>query len=86
MHKITLKQMNDFKIYLIEEERSDATIEKYLHNVGGFYSWLSGKSFEKTDVLEYKRFLNESYAPASVNSAISSLNVFLNTPNGMTAA
>lgn len=38
--------------------------------------WISGKTLNKKIVLEYKQFLIESYAPASVNSMLSSINSF----------
>lgn len=38
--------------------------------------WLSGRTVEKQTVLEYKQKLIEKYAPASVNSVLSSLNRF----------
>lgn len=66
-----------FKQYLIEEEKSSATIEKYMRDVMAFFYWLSGREIEKTTVLGYKQYLiNENYAPASVNSVLSSLNSF----------
>lgn len=66
-----------FKQYLIEEEKSSATIEKYMRDVMAFFYWLSGREIEKTTVLGYKQHLiNENYAPASVNSVLSSLNSF----------
>lgn len=74
--KITQAQINRYKTYLLEEEKADATVEKYLRDIGEFKRWLKGREVEKTVVLEYKGYLTEKYAPKSVNSVLSSLNSF----------
>lgn len=78
MRTITNENLSSYRIHLINEEKSAATLEKYLRDVTEFSVWLSGKAIEKTVVLEYKAKLVEQYAPASVNSALSSLNSFFN--------
>lgn len=74
--KITNEIIQKYKIYLFEEERAKSTIEKYIRDVSKFSEWLCGKPVEKSIVLEYKNMLCEKYAPASVNSILSSLNNF----------
>lgn len=76
MKTITEEIMNSFKNYLIEEEKSENTINKYIRDVRFFMAWLSGRELTKILVMEYKKILCENYAPASVNAAISSLNSF----------
>ena len=78
MRKITGDLILGFKTYLINEEKSIATIEKYLRDITAFMLWLGVRSVEKNVVLEYKAVLIEKYAPASVNSILSSLNSFFN--------
>ena len=78
MRKITGDLILGFKTYLINEEKSIATIEKYLRDITAFMLWLGVRSVEKNVVLEYKTVLIEKYAPASVNSILSSLNSFFN--------
>lgn len=73
---ITNELIKNFKSYLYEEERSENTIEKYLRDIRCFYEYIGGRNLQKSDVLEYKRKLCESYAPRSVNSILSSLNSF----------
>ena len=65
-----------FKTYLIEEEKSENTIDKYIRDVTFFMIWLTSREVTKILTLEYKKELCEKYAPASVNAAISSLNSF----------
>ena len=76
MRKITNELIENFKIDLVEEEKAQATIEKYIRDILAFVKWLSGRAVEKQTVLEYKQKLIEKYAPASVNSVLSSLNRF----------
>ena len=76
MKKITDKSIEDFKRYLQNEERAAATIEKYIRDILAFCVWLAGKETDKSAVLAYKEYLIEKYAPASVNSILSSLNSF----------
>lgn len=76
MKKITDKIIKKFKEYLIDEEKSKATIEKYIRDLTVFVSWLGGAELNKTKVLGYKEYIISKYAPASVNSILSSLNSF----------
>ena len=65
-----------FKNHLIEEEKSAATVEKYMRDVLAFCVFTKGQVQDKRTVLSYKAHLMETYAPASVNSVLSSLNSF----------
>lgn len=76
MRKITNELIANFKNYLIEEEKSENTIEKYIRDTTFFMAWLCDREVTKILALEYKKELCEKYAPASVNAAISSLNSF----------
>lgn len=76
MRKITNELILNFKNYLIEEEKSENTIEKYIRDITFFMTWLHQKEVTKILALSYKKELCEKYAPASVNAAISSLNSF----------
>lgn len=76
MKKITDKAVKEFGAHLVEEEKSRATLEKYVRDVSAFSRWLGKRELCKAIVLEYKELLIEKFAPASVNSALSSLNSF----------
>ena len=78
MRKITTEIIESFNGYLINEEKAVATVNKYLHDVGEFQIWLGEQELCKMEVLAYKSYLCEHYAPASVNTALSSLNSFFN--------
>ncbi len=76
MRKIKDATIASFKNHLIEEEKSKNTIEKYIRDVKAFMEWSVGRGLCKATVLEYKAAITEMYAPASVNSMLSSLNSF----------
>lgn len=76
MKKITNETIQSFNGYLISEEKAEATVNKYLHDVGEFRNWLGERELCKSTVLAYKSHLCERYAPTSVNAALSSLNCF----------
>ena len=76
MRKITKKLVEIFKNYLVNEEKSAATLEKYIRDINAFIAWLGERELTKSAVLEYKEHIIESYAVASVNSMLSSLNSF----------
>ncbi len=67
----------NFENYLNEEEKSMATVEKYLRDVRAFYDFLQGKALCKSEVIAYKRHITETFASASVNSMLVSVNAFL---------
>lgn len=73
---ITNELINNFKIYLYEEEKSDNTIEKYMRDIRFFREWLQGRNIDKSVVIEYKKELCKRYAVKSVNSMLSSINTF----------
>ncbi|MBE7014935.1 MAG: integrase [Ruminococcaceae bacterium] len=78
---ITKEKLEKFKNYLYEEEKSENTILKYLRDLNFFSKWLGEKEITKKEVLDFKKDLIEKYAPASVNSMLSSLNAFFEYNN-----
>lgn len=76
MYKITTALIDSYHSYLIDEEKAPATVSKYVRDVQAFVGWLTTRDLDKSAVLAYKSYLIDSYAPAGVNAAISSLNSF----------
>ena len=76
MRELTRELISEFKGYLIEEEKSKATLEKYIRDIETLYAWIGDKELNKLCVLNYKEYLTENYAVASVNSMLSSINSF----------
>lgn len=71
------EQLSAFEQHLISEEKSSATIEKYLHDVRCFVEFLADRAIGKEITIAYKEHLTQQYAPASVNSMLVALNGFL---------
>lgn len=71
---ITTSILAAYKEYLISEERSPATIEKYIRDVAAFAEYVQMSEITKDAVLAYKRQIMQNYAARSVNSMLSSIN------------
>ena len=75
--KIGPNDLRRFEVYLRQEERSAATLEKYIRDVRGFIEHIGFKELSKQSVLDYKAMLGSSYAVASANSMIAAINGFI---------
>ncbi len=71
---ITAKAIAEFKEHLILEERSAATVEKYIRDVKAFSAYTQNAAITKETVIAYKKHLQENYAVRSVNSILASIN------------
>lgn len=78
---ITEQHLTDFEQYLRCEEKSNATIRKYLCDVRRWMGFLAGKEVDKEKMLKYKETLGQDYAVTSANSMIASVNAFLRFEN-----
>lgn len=74
----TNELLEEFVRYLLEEERSKATVEKYERDVKHFIKYLGiDNIITKERVLEYKESILLEYSVTSVNSMLAALNQFL---------
>lgn len=73
---ITAKMIAEFKEHLILEERSVATIQKYIRDVKAFMVYAQNSTITKEFVIAYKKYLQENYEVRSVNSMLASINSF----------
>ena len=71
------RKMKEFESHLRNEERSAATIEKYMRDVRFFAVSVGYAEINKQKVLDYKSQLGEIYAVSSANSMIAAMNCFL---------
>lgn len=79
MHYMNTEMIQSFGKMLISEEKSMATISKYLHDINVFYRYMGQeKMVTKEIVIAYKEKLRKSYAISSVNSMLAALNCFFN--------
>ena len=76
MRTITQDGIRAFGEYLAGEEKSGATLVRYLHDLEVFRQWMGGNPVGKDAILSYKAALVKRYSVASVNSILSSLNSF----------
>lgn len=73
---ITEEMLSEFQEFLLNDEKSSATIAKYMHDVRKFCTFAAEQSIDKTLVLEYKSALGENFAISSANSMLAALNMF----------
>ena len=75
---ITSGQIREFHHSLLLEEKSTATVEKYLRDVRAFCVFMEEKPVTKEGVVAWKQaLLARGYAIRSVNSMLASVNSFL---------
>lgn len=76
-HTIITAHFTDFCEYLHREERSENTIQKYLHDLKRFYLWLDGRTVTKETVGLWKEFLTaQGYGPNCINGNLAALHSF----------
>ncbi len=75
---ITESTIQKFARILREEERAEATIEKYLISLRRLMGYLDGKPITKELLLTFREELKKDRAAQTVNGAISAINHYLN--------
>lgn len=81
-HFLNEVMIDEFRLRLEEEEKSSATIDKYIRDVRTFFAYAGvAESINKTTMIAYKEYLITKYAAASVNSMLTSVNIFLKEMN-----
>ena len=75
-HIITEQLINQFREYLKYEEKSNATIEKYIRDIKKLMDFAGGREITKKLMLEYKENLriNQNYKLSSINSFLIAAN------------
>ena len=76
MKRIGIHILQKFEVYLKSEERSDATIGKYMRDVRHFAVFVGDGEIDRQAVLTYKQRLERDYAIASANSMLAALDCF----------
>lgn len=76
--RITQARLHAFARQLEEEERSCATVEKYMRSIRQFVQWLNGQPVTKAAVGAWKEtLLQRGQASATVNAKLTALDRFL---------
>ena len=74
---LSVQHLNAFQEYLQREEKSAATVEKYLRDVRAFVAFAEGRSITKEVTIAFKKELEDrQYAVRSINSMLASLNSY----------
>lgn len=76
-YPVTTAHLAGFTRQLEEEERSPATIEKYLRDVEQFIVWLQGQAVTHAAVKEWREVLQQQCAGTTVNAKLTALDRFL---------
>lgn len=72
------RMIKEFEAFLKADEKSRATVEKYVRDAGRFLDFVGeGNTATKEDAIRYKRHLAERYAVTSANSMVAAMNCFL---------
>ena len=75
--KITCEMLSVYKSHLLDEEKSQITIEKYIRDIDSFFKFANNKEITKTLTIKYKEHLvNAGYKPRSINSMLAAINSF----------
>ena len=73
--KLSASMLTAYDRWLRQEERADATREKYLRSIRAFAAWLGGAAVTKDAVTEWKsQLVKRRQAPSTVNTALAALN------------
>ncbi len=77
---ITDEVLSRYRRMLIEDEKSPATVEKYMHDIQDFAGFSYGRKVTKVLVISYKQTLlspERPYSPRTINSRLAAVNSFL---------
>lgn len=77
-HLLTEAMCGEFRRKLEEDEKAEATIDKYVRDIKVFLAYVGGGGWiSKATLIGYKEYLMSNYAASSVNSMLTAVNVFL---------
>lgn len=75
---LSAEHLEAFRDHLLREEKSAATIEKYLRDAGTFLKFAPGQRVTKEKTIAYKQDLQDrGYAIRSINSMLAAVNSLL---------
>ena len=66
-----------YLLHLREQERTDATVQKYTHDLRALRAYLAERPLTKAAVIDWKQALVAQFAPSSVNSMLAVVNGYL---------
>lgn len=76
--QMLIDRMNDFKKKMMNEEKENKTIDKYIRDIHKFIDFIDDGEVTKEDTINYKQYLiDKGYEVSSINSFITILNKYL---------
>lgn len=75
--KITTKKVREFENHLIMNEKSTATIKKYMREIQNLIDFLDGGDIRKLELMQYRAALQTDYKAQTINVKLSAVNAFL---------
>ena len=73
----TTAHIHTYAAHLREQERSPATVQKYIHDLTALLEYLEGAPITKAALIGWKEELSSIHAPITVNSMLAAVNGFL---------
>ena len=74
---LTEDTVKAYRLYLLEQERSESTIQKYLYAFHSLQAFLSGEPITSAALITWKRRQTSIHAPATVNAMLAAVNGLL---------
>ena len=75
--KTWIKKVKEFERDLILNEKSPATVKKYLKEIENLFYFLDGGEISKNRLIEYRASLQREYKAQTINVKLSAINAFL---------
>ncbi len=76
-HIVSEKSVNEFQWFLAENEKSDATIQKYVREIEKLKEYLAGEPVTKGKIIAYRALLQNENRASTVNGKLSAINHYL---------
>lgn len=76
-HIVSDRRIELFQEHLIENEKSDATVQKYVREIYKLQHYLAGTPVTKGSIVAYRRILQEKNRATTVNGKLSAINSYL---------
>jgi site-specific recombinase XerD len=74
-------RIEKYKKYLVEQEKSEATVKKYVHEITELVDYMGKRPICRDILLEYKKMLDSKYLPQTVNGKLNAVNSYLKFVN-----
>jgi site-specific recombinase XerD len=74
-------RIEKYRKYLTEQEKSEATIEKYVHEIKELLDYMGNRLLSRDLLIEYRELLDGKYLPQTVNGKLNAVNSYLKFVN-----